>query len=116
VPVFLTDENFRGAILDGLRQRRSGLDIVRVQDVGLAGADDPTILGWAAESGRIILTHDQSTMPGFAYERVTAGLAMPGVVEVPWLMPIGQAIEEILLLAECSREGEWEGQVIHLPL
>ena len=27
-----------------------------------------------------------------------------------------QAIEDILLLAECSRDGEWEGQVIYLPL
>jgi len=26
------------------------------------------------------------------------------------------AIQEILLLAECSLEGEWEGQVRYLPL
>jgi hypothetical protein len=26
------------------------------------------------------------------------------------------AIEEILLLAECSLEGEWEGQINFLPL
>jgi hypothetical protein len=29
---------------------------------------------------------------------------------------IGQAIEDILLLAEYSYDGEWEGQVRHLPL
>ena len=30
--------------------------------------------------------------------------------------PFGRAIEDILLLANCSLEGEWEGQVIYLPL
>jgi hypothetical protein len=31
-------------------------------------------------------------------------------------VPIGVAIEEIILLAECSLEHEWEGQVRYLPL
>jgi hypothetical protein len=41
---------------------------------------------------------------------------MPGVFEVSQVMSIGQAIEEILLIAECSLEGEWEGQIRFLPL
>jgi hypothetical protein len=49
-------------------------------------------------------------------ERIIAGLPMPGVFEVGQKVPIAQAIEEILLVAECSLEGEWEGQIIFLPL
>ena len=30
--------------------------------------------------------------------------------------PIGLAIEEILLRAEASFPGEWEGQILYLPL
>ena len=41
---------------------------------------------------------------------------MPGVFELAQDVPIGRAIEEILLLAECSLEGEWEGQLRFLPL
>ena len=41
---------------------------------------------------------------------------MPGVFEVSREVPIGVAIEQILLLVECSLEGEWEGQVRYLPL
>jgi hypothetical protein len=41
---------------------------------------------------------------------------MPGVFEVGPAVPIGVAIEEILVLAECSLPGEWEGQVRYLPL
>ena len=41
---------------------------------------------------------------------------MPGVFEVSGKIAIGEAIDDILLLAECSVEGEWEGQVRDLPL
>jgi hypothetical protein len=62
------------------------------------------------------LTHDVNTLAHFAFERVDSGRLMPGVFEVSRSLAIGQAIEEILLLAECSYEGEWQGQVIYLPL
>jgi hypothetical protein len=89
---------------------------VRVQEAGLSGADDPTVLEWAARNGRILLTHDVSTMRDCAYERVRLGQPMPGIFVVEQALSIGQAIDEILLLAECSLEGEWEGQVRYLPL
>ena len=113
---FLADENFHRALVRGLLLRRPNLNIVRVQEVGLSGADDPTVLAWAAHEGRLLLTHDQATVPGFAWERVTDGLPMPGVVRVPDTMSLAEAIEAILVVAECSQEGEWEGHVLYLPL
>ena len=110
------DENFNNDIVRGLWRRKSELDIVRIQDVGLSGADDPTVLEWAAREGRVLLTHDVTTMTRYAYERVRAGQPMPGVFEVSRAVPIGLAIEDILLLVECSLEDEWEGQVRYLPL
>lgn len=103
-------------ILRGLTRRDSGIDVVRVQDVGLSGADDPTVLAWAAEAGRVLITHDVNTVTRFAYERVKAGRAMPGVFEVPHNVTVGQAIEDILLLIRCSSKDQWEGQVCYLPL
>jgi Domain of unknown function (DUF5615) len=47
----LADENFDNRILARLRRRLPALDILRVQDVGLVGAEDPEILAWAAEEG-----------------------------------------------------------------
>jgi len=110
------DENFNNDIVRGLLRREPELDIVRIQDVGLSGVDDPTVLEWAAQEGRVLLTHDVSTITKYAYERVRAGQAMPGVFEVSRDVPIGRAIEDILLLAKCSLDGEWEGQVRYLPL
>jgi hypothetical protein len=47
--------------------------------------------------------------------RCVAENQLPGVFEIGRHVPIGVAIEDILLLAECSLEGEWEGQVRYLP-
>lgn len=61
-------------------QVRPSIDIVRVQDVGLSGEDDPTILAWAADENRILLTHDVATITSFAYQRITKDLLMPGAI------------------------------------
>ena len=112
---FAADENFNGDIVRGLLRRNPNLDIVRVQDVGLSGADDPSVLEWAANQGRIVITHDISTLAKHAFDRVAAGQPMPGVFEVRSVAAIGQAIDDLILVAVCSLEGEWEGQVRFLP-
>jgi predicted nuclease of predicted toxin-antitoxin system len=111
---FMADENFKSAIVRGLLRQQPNCDIVRVQDVGLAGADDPKILAWAAQSNRVLLTHDVKTITRYAYDRIRAGQEMPGVFEVRLDAAIGQAILDILLLAEF--EDECRGQIRYIPL
>jgi predicted nuclease of predicted toxin-antitoxin system len=111
----LADENFDNTIVRGLFRRNSALDIVRVQDVRLSGEDDPTVLEWAAQEGRVLLTHDVATITRYAYDRVRQGQAMPGVIEIKTDAPIGQVIEDVFILVECSQEGELENQVHYLP-
>lgn len=41
---------------------------------------------------------------------------MAGVCEVSRSVPIGRAIEDLLLIAECSDENDWEHQIRYLPL
>jgi hypothetical protein len=110
------DENFNNDIVRRLLRRERHVDLVRIQDVGISGATDPELLAWAAREGRVLLSHDISTPTHFAYERVKLGLPMPGVFEVSRAVPIGSAIDDILLLAESSLPNEWEGRVIYLPL
>jgi predicted nuclease of predicted toxin-antitoxin system len=112
---FLADENFDGRVTTGLLQRDPALDLVRVQDVGLSGRDDPTILAWAAAEDRLLLTHDRKTIPVFAVRRVQGGQRMPGVVVVATTGSLQVAIDAILLLNGASLPGEWEGQVLTVP-
>ena len=110
----LSDENFDGHILRGLFRRLPNIDLVRVQEVGLEHTADSEILEWAAAQGRILLTHDRRTVPRFAFERVAEGRRMPGVFDDR--MPIGQAVDELLIAAQCSDKGEWNDLVTYFPL
>jgi Domain of unknown function (DUF5615) len=112
----LSDENFNGDIVRGLFLRQPNLDLIRVQDVDLQQVDDPIILEWAATNNRIVLTHDRATMPDFAYERLLRSQVMSGLFVVNDRMLIRQAIDELLLLDQCSEQSEWQGVVLYLPL
>ena len=58
----LTDEHIPVALIMALMLREPALDIVRAVDQGLGGLDDPTVLEWAANEGRVIITRDVTTM------------------------------------------------------
>ena len=110
------DENVNQDILRGMLRRNSSLDVIRLQDVGLSGQEDPAVLEWAAQQNRVFISHDVTTITAYAYARVTEGKPMPGVFQVPRHVPLAVAIEELVMLTECSQPGEWEGQVRYLPL
>jgi Domain of unknown function (DUF5615) len=112
----LSDENLNGDIIRGLFLRKPDLDLIRVQDVGLIEIEDPAILAWAAENQRIVITHDRATMPDFAYERLVRGEIMSGMFVVNDRMPIRQAIDELLLLIDCTEQTEWKETVLYIPL
>ena len=71
----LSDENIDNHTVRGLVRRLPTVDLIRVQDVGLARSDDRTILQWAADHGRILLTHDRRAVPRYALDRVTGRMA-----------------------------------------
>jgi predicted nuclease of predicted toxin-antitoxin system len=81
---------------------------VRVQDTILYEAPDPQVLEWAAQEGRVLLTQDVETMVGFANERLSGGLPMPGVIVVRESLPVGQAVEDLLIILNASEMSDWE--------
>lgn len=113
---FAADENFNNRILRGLLRRQSDLDVVRIQGTEIGGAGDPAILAWAAREGRILLTHDQKTMPDFVYERIQAGELVAGVIVARKSLLIATVIEELLLIIACSSASDWVNKVERLPL
>lgn len=113
---FLTDVNFRGEILRGLRRREPTIDAVRAQDVALDAVDDDGVLMWAAEKCRILLSHDRATVPAAAWQRIANGQPVTGVLLVPDHMATAQAINELWVVWSCSQPDEWRDRVEYLPL
>jgi len=113
---FAADEDFDNDIIRALKRRISDTDIVRVQDADLSGTADAVVLAWAAGEGRVLLTHDASTMSFHALERLRVDESMPGVIVAHQRLPIGDVIEDLVLIATCSTPEEWAGRVYFLPL
>jgi hypothetical protein len=112
---WLADECFDNDIIRGLLRRSPGLDVIRAQDVSeIAGHDDGFLIAWAARNDRVVLSHDLATMvPALGLQRRPASTA---IVLVPDSLSIGQVIEEVLLLDQCSKESDWAAGIIYLPL
>ena len=70
-----------------------------VQETELKSFNDPSVLAWAAERQRVLVTHDINTVPNHTYQRVRAGEPVAGVIIVPEELAIGLAIEELTVLA-----------------
>lgn len=106
----LADENFNNDIVRGLLRRKPDLNIVRIQDVGLSGSDDPTVLEWAACEERVLLTHDVSTITRYAYERINAGKGMPGVFEVSRKAPLETVMKTFFCWPSAVLKGNGKGK------
>jgi hypothetical protein len=111
----LADENFNHRIVRLLKLREPTVDVVFAQDTELAGVPDPRLLAWAAETDRILLTHDFQTMPGYAFERVYAREKMPGMVAVQQNCDPKLAAEEIQMILVCCADEEIIDHVWNVP-
>lgn len=56
------------------------VDVVTVQQLGLAGSDDDTVLDRSLADGRVLVTHDRTTILSRVAARMKAGDPVPGVI------------------------------------
>jgi predicted nuclease of predicted toxin-antitoxin system len=112
----LIDENFNYRILRGLKSRLLQLDLISVRQIGLVGAKDPTLLRWAAQNDRTMLTHDRKTMSAYAEQLLHRAEPMAGVIIVPKKMAIGRAIEDLELIIACHSQEEFRDRIEYLAL
>ena len=81
----------------------------------MSAAADPQLLTWAAQAGRIIVTHDRQTMPRHAAHLMSEGQDMAGLFVVPRNLPLQQVLADLELLITCSENNEWLNVIRYLP-
>ncbi len=113
---YLFDENCNARIMRGVRRRASQLNLMTVQEAGLGTDTDAAILAFAATEGRVVVSHDVRTMTAFATARQQANQPMAGLILIAQAYPIGQAIDDLVMIAEVSTAEEWQGKIVFLPL
>jgi uncharacterized protein DUF5615 len=85
-------------------------------DANLSGIPDPDVLALAAEQDRIVVSHDFQTMPRHFADFLQVHGSSPGLILVPQRLPIGQAVDELLLIWGASESEEWRNLMRTIPL
>lgn len=110
----LADADLKAAIGAGVVRRNSNIDFKRAEDVPLEGLEDPNVLAVAAQEGRVLVSHDVSTMPNHLRAMV-AKTNSPGVILIPQRLPVAEAIDLLLLVCEAAEPEDLENGICLLP-
>ncbi len=111
---YQADNDLRRAIVRGAVRREPLLSFRSAQAASLDGVPDPDVLALAAGEGRILVSHDFQTMPAH-FRRFTQFRRSPGVLLIRQDLPIGQAVESLVLIWEASEPDEWVNRVCLVP-
>ena len=94
---FLADADLHQSIVAAAVRREPGIDFKTAAPARLKGLNDLQVLEEATREGRVLISHDQSTMPDhfaeFIQQRESAGLLI-----VPQYLPHHLVVEEILMV------------------
>ena len=112
---FQADADFNRLIIRAVHRLEPGLDFRTAGEGGLEGVADPGVLALAAEAGRLLVTHDQKTMPSH-FGKFIAQRTSPGVIIIPQHMPIATAAEGLVLIWSASEAEEWVNRIFWLRL
>jgi hypothetical protein len=112
---FQADVDLHQMIVTALVRREPGVDFQTATAAGLAGLRDPHVLERVATAGRVLVSHDQSTMPQYFAEFIQHQQSA-GLLIVPQHLPYAIVVEELLLIWAASEAEEWINRLAYLPL
>lgn len=95
---------------------RADVDVVTVQQLHMAGADDNAVLDRALTEDRVVITSDRNTMLGFRHARVALGTPAPGIVVIDTSNVSFRTIaDDIVFLADTAQPRDWANPIL-VPL
>ena len=112
---FQADADFNQIIVAAVVRRTPEIDFRTATAAGLAGVDDAAVLAIAAQDGRILVTHDQTTMPTH-FGEFTRSKTSPGLIVVPQSLAIREAADSLILIWAATEPKEWTNRIAYLPI
>ncbi|HXG68185.1 MAG TPA: DUF5615 family PIN-like protein [Blastocatellia bacterium] len=96
-------------------RREPEIDFQSAVAAGLAGLPDPEVLALAASEGRLLVSHDESTMPQHFADFITSQTSA-GLLIVSQELPLNLVVEELVLIWAASTADEWVNRICYLPI
>jgi hypothetical protein len=112
---FQADADLNQIIVSAVLRRVPTIEFRTATTAGLAGLADQQVLARAARDGRILVTHDQTTMPRHFGEFVQAHRS-PGLLVVPQHLPVRQVADDLILVWTATDMHEWVDRIVFLPI
>ncbi len=115
---YLIDENVGSLYKRQLLKKDSEVRVYAVGDPGCPprGTLDPEILFWCEEIGCILVTNNRASMPPHLAAHLAQGYHVPGILILNERMSIGEAIEELLLIAEEGIPSAYQDRITYLQV
>ena len=98
---FQADNDLKKAIVKGVVRREPTVDFRTAQAALLDSVNDLEVLRLAASEGRILVSHDVTTMAGTFEQFIRSGNRSPGLFLVPQDARVSNVVESLLLIC-CS--------------
>ena len=108
---FRADNDLNRDIIRGLLRRRPEIDFIHSD---LHRLSDREVLELAAREGRLLVTHDVSTIPPL-FASLRTQLESPGVILIPQTFALNSAIERLLDLWQLTTQEDWRNRLCYLP-
>jgi hypothetical protein len=108
------DADLHVPIIKGLKRLEPSVDFMTANEAGLAGMDDWAVLVHAASSGRVLVSHDVSTIPE-AFSRFVQEQTTPGVILISQELSYREAIAGLLRVWSSTEAEDWQNVLAFLP-
>lgn len=103
---FQADADFNHIIVAAVLRQFPEVDFRTAHSAGLTGLSNTEVLALAAHEGRVLVTHDQSTMPKHFAEFIRQSPSA-GVIIVPQRLAVRDAVEDLVLVWAATQAEEW---------
>ncbi|MDX2241122.1 MAG: DUF5615 family PIN-like protein [Leptolyngbyaceae cyanobacterium bins.302] len=113
--LFQADADLNQAIITGVLRQEPTIDFQTANVSNLSGLSDLEVLTVAAEANRVLVSHDQRTMPRHFAEFVVT-YTSSGVIIVLQSLPVGEVIENLIKIWKTTDSEEWINRIAYLPL
>ena len=112
---FQADADLNQAIVTGVIRREPTIDFQTANISNLSGLSDLEVLNFVAQETRVLISHDQRTMPKYFAEFVV-NQTRAGVIIVLQSFPISEAINSLIKIWQTSEAEDWINRIAYLPL
>jgi hypothetical protein len=112
---FQADADLNQKIILATLRHEPVLDFQTATEARLWGLPDPEVLAIAAQTKRILVSHDGKTLP-YHFADFVQHTESPGVFVLPQHVPVAAAAEELFLIWLTTAPDEWTNQICWLPI